>query len=227
MKDPSTGGRAYGRTRWRRFGVLMAPALGVVTLLVYLVASGAIAVSFAVSGVPFTLSATQLAGTHFVQYATVDPTTNSAAGALLPAGSSQNLGGTQYDATTVTVLGSATITGLDQVVCGPLPGPLSALGNLKVELTSPGTVSASGLAVDAPLLTGSGTATFNNINIGEDLASSLSSQGLPSVTGAAGQFSQSADSVTINGVNQLAIGTSAGSFTLNGIHLAATFVSSC
>jgi len=36
----------------------------------YIGASGAIAVSFAISGVPFTLNAANMSGNHFVQYAT-------------------------------------------------------------------------------------------------------------------------------------------------------------
>ena len=83
MKDPTTGRRAYGRTRWRRFGILLAPAFTAVAVMMYLVASGVIAVSFAISGIPFTLNAANLSGNGFVQYATVDPTTNTTRGALV------------------------------------------------------------------------------------------------------------------------------------------------
>lgn len=232
MKDPSTGARLYGRTRWRRFLLLMTPAVGIVTIVMFLVATGVIAVSFAISGIPFSLNASELKGTNFVQYATIDQTTNSGAGGLVNAASpgSSNIGtdGKAYDAATVTVLGTASLTDLDQVICAPIPAPLSALFDtahsyLKVELKAAtgGTidtssaVSATNLTVDAPLLQ-AGTAAFTNINIGEDLGAAL---GGPNN----GQFSQAASAVDIHGIQQLAIGTSAGTFTLPNLGLAATF----
>lgn len=233
MKDPSTGVRAFGRTKWRRFLLLMTPGFGIVAVLMFLVATGVIAVSFTISGIPFKLNASELKGTNFVQYATVDPTTNNTAGGLVNAVSpnSSVLGsdGNAYDAATVTVLGGASLTDLDQVICAPIPSPLSALLNssdnyLKVELKA-GTggtidtstaVSATNLTVDAPLLTASGSAVFTNINIGQDLGNALHGSNN-------GQFSQAADTVDIHGLSQLAIATSAGTFTLPGLGLAATF----
>ena len=169
MKDPTTGRRAYGRTRWRRFGILLAPAFTAVAVMMYLVATGVIAVGFAISGIPFTLSASNLSGDNFVQYATVDPTTNAPASGLVEAaspGSTKVSSGTAYDAVTVTVLSS----GNDH---RPRPGDLRSDSCaaqrprvLKVELSSGGTVTASQLVADAPLLLASGTATFTNMNIG-------------------------------------------------------------
>lgn len=66
MKDP-TGKRVQGRTRWRRFLVLFGPAMTLVTVMVFMVANGLLAVSFEVSGVPFKLTADQLSGTGFTQ----------------------------------------------------------------------------------------------------------------------------------------------------------------
>jgi hypothetical protein len=223
MKDPTTGRRAYGRTRWRRFGILLAPAFTAVAVMMYLVATGVIAVGFAISGIPFTLSASNLSGDNFVQYATVDPTTNAAASGLVEAaspGSTKVASGAAYDAVTVTVLSSATITGLDQVICAPIPAPLNGLGSLKVELSSGGTVTASQLVVDAPLLLASGTATFTNMNIGQDAGQALGGTNN-------GAFSQAASHVSIDGLRQVAIGTSAGTFSLAGLKLNATFVGSC
>lgn len=222
MKHP-TGIPMYGRTRWRRFMIVLGPAFGVVGLLVYLVATGVIAVSFAMSGIPFKLSASNLSGTNFVQYATVDPVTNTAAQTGIPSNATANVGGTRYDAATVTVLGTASITDLHQTVCAPIPGPLGAvLGNLLVTLDAGGggtPATASNLVVDAPLLTAT-DATFSNINIGQDLGNALGGANN-------GSFSQAASSVSINGLNQVAVGTSAGTFVLNGLSLGASFTATC
>ena len=215
--------------------LLLTPAFSIVVVLMFLVATGVIAVSFSISGIPFKLSASELKGTNFVQYATVDPTTNtSGAGSLVNAaspGSSQvGADGKTYDAATVTVLGSASLTDLDQVICAPIPGGNLLFGSndyLKVELkagtggtiNTSSSVMATGLTVDAPLLNASGGAVFTNINIGEDAGTALG-------IGANGSFSQAADAVDIHGLTQIAIGTSAGTFTLPSLNLAATFATS-
>ena len=125
MKDPTTGRRAFGRTRWRRFGILLAPAFTAVAVMMYLVAAGVIAVSFSFSGIPFTLNADNMSGNGFVQYATVIPTTNtptqSRTAALVnelsPGSSITGPGPATYDASTVTVLHDGTIKNLDQTIC--------------------------------------------------------------------------------------------------------------
>ena len=225
MKDP-TGNPVYGKTRWRRFMIVLGPAFGVVALLMYLVATGVIAVSFAISGIPFKLSASTLSVTGFVQYATVDPVTNSSSGPLLPAGSSQTGSDSKlYDAATVTVLATASIADLHQTVCAPIPAPLSLLlsdKNLLVTIDAGGggnPATASNLVVDSPLETAT-DASFTNINIGQDLGNALGGANN-------GSFAQAAQSVNITGLNQLAIGTSAGTFDLKGLSLSATFVSAC
>jgi Family of unknown function (DUF6230) len=237
MKDPTTGRRAYGRTRWRRFGILLAPAFTAVAVMMYMVATGAIAVSFAISGIPFTLNAANLSGNGFVQYATVDTTTNTDAGALVngvvKAGTGNpsavsSIGGA--DAATVTVLHDGTIADLDQTICVPLPGGVPAyalLVELKAGQSAGSPVSFSTLVADAPLLTAT-DATFTNIDIGRDAQNAISHYVPASgITGADGLFSQSADSVSIDGLTQVSIGTSASSFTVPGLNLSATFVGSC
>ena len=232
MKDPTTGRRAFGRTRWRRFGILLAPAFTAVAVMMYLVAAGVIAVSFSFSGIPFTLNADNMSGNGFVQYATVVPTSNTptqGAGGLvnkMSPGSSLNAGPTTYDASTVTVLHDGTIKNLDQTIC--VPSPVG--GNLLVELKAGagGTlVSFSTLVADAPLMTAT-NATFTNISIGADAQQALNhyvpAAGLPD---ASGLFSQAANSVSIDGLRQVAIGTTASTFTVPGLSLAATFVGTC
>jgi len=207
MRDP-----VVGKTRWRRFSILFAPGLAVVGLMVYGVMTGVVAVSFAISGMPFKLSATNLSGTGFVQYATVDPVTS--ASSQIPAAS---VSGNNV-ADTVTVLGSAQLTGLHQTVCAPLP--TGGVVVVTIDAGGGGTpASATNLVVDAPLLTAS-DATFTNINIGEDLGTAT---GHP----ANGMFSQTATAVSINGLHQLAMSTSAGTFVLTGLTLSATFAATC
>jgi Family of unknown function (DUF6230) len=205
------GNPEIGKTRWRRFTILFAPALAVVGLMVYGVLTGVVAVSFAISGMPFKLSASNMSGNGFVQYATVDPVTNAS---TLPSASTAG----NNVADTVTVLGTAQISNLHQTVCAGLPGG----GNLLVTIDAGGggnPATASNLVVDAPLLTAS-DATFTNINIGEDLGSA-------SGGAANGLFSQTATHVSINNLNQLAVSTSAGTFTLTGLTLSSTFVATC
>lgn len=221
MEALSSGG--FGRTRWRRVGILLLPGLALVAVMVVLIARGALAVNVAFSGIPFTLSADSLTGTSFVQYAEPDAVTNGAAASLLlPAGSTAAGSDSKtYVADTVTSISNASINNLDQVICAPLPIPLVGK-SLKVEIKAGGSgtnATASSLVVNAPSMTAD-SATFNKIQIGADAGQAFGG-------GANGVFSQKADSVALNGLHQVAINTTADSFTLPGLSLGATFVSSC
>ena len=207
MDNPVTG-----KTRWRRFTILFAPALAAIALMVYGVMSGVVAVSFAMSGLPFKLSASNMSGDGFVQYAFVDPVTNPDGQIPSASVSGKNV------ADTVTVLQTASISNLHQTVCGTLPTG----GALLVTIDAGGSgnpATATGLVVNAPLMTAT-DATFTNINIGEDAGTALGGS-------ANGGFSQAASHVSINGLHQLAVGTTAGTFVLTGLNLSATFVASC
>jgi uncharacterized protein DUF6230 len=67
VKDPQ-GNLVQGRTRWRRFAALMIPATALAGAIVFGMANGAIAASFAVSGQTFKVSASKLDGEGFRQY---------------------------------------------------------------------------------------------------------------------------------------------------------------
>lgn len=218
-----------GRTRWRRFTAATTIVTVMAAGLIYLTATGAIAVSLQISGIPFKLSASNLSGDNFVQYATVHAVSNANSGALLqmagvPADASQKYGSDVYDAATVTVLGKASIENLHQTVCAPIPG-MGFLPKNKLLVTIDGgrsagePVTATNMVVDAPLMT-AGSATFTNILIGQDLGKALGGS-------TNGNFAQQADHVSINDLNQVAIGTSAGEFKLTGLGLSATFVATC
>lgn len=179
-----------GRVRWRRFAAIMVPTTAVAGAIVFGMANGAIAASFAVSGQTFKVSASKLEGTGFKQYG----------------GMVKDKDGNEYPVA-VSEIDSAKLYNLCQSVRVPgLPVVLT------INAGGGGTpATAQGLLIDMTEL--SGNATFQNIQIGRD-ASDLS--GNPHHKGA---FGQDADSVVITDLKQVARSTSAGTFTLNGLHL--------
>jgi hypothetical protein len=185
-------GGAAGRTRWRRFAAFTVPAAAVAGFLVFGMANGAIAASFAVSGQQFKVAADRLEGDGFVQYGGVvrqkDGTTHPVA---------------------VSGIASAELTNLCQSV--KVPGmpivlTINAGGNGKA-------ATADNLLLDVTRL--EGDATFTHIEIGRD-ASTLDKG---KSTGPEGSFGQQADHVTITDLRQVAWSTTAGTFTLNGLRM--------
>lgn len=181
-----------GRTRWRRFAALMVPSVAVAGAVLFGMANGAIAASFAVSGQTFKVSATKLEGRGFVQYG----------GLAKENGAAQDP--TKAHPVAVSGIASAELHDLCQSVKVP---------NMPVVLTinaggggSPAT--ATDLLIDMESL--EGDATFENIKIGRDAGD---------LGGQAGAFGQSADKVVITDLKQVARSTSAGVFTLNGLKL--------
>jgi Family of unknown function (DUF6230) len=195
----SRGTAAPGRVRWRRFAVIFIPAAGVTALLLGLTANGALASSFSISGQQFQVSADSLTGTGFQQFGTVDYTA-----------------GKTPIVVAESEIGSATITNLCQSVVTDIP----VLGDYTLKITAGGggnsPVTASSLIIDANQLSGS-TATFNNINIGQDASTLNDVSNVP--LGAAGSFGQQATGISITNLEQTAYSTSAGTFTLPGFSL--------
>ncbi len=197
---PTSGSaRPPGRVRWRRFALIFVPAIGVTGLLLGLTAEGALASSFSISGQQFQVSADSLTGTGFQQFGTVDEEV-----------------GNKPVAVAESEIGSAHITNLCQSVVANFP---LGLGTYTLRITA-GTgstpVSASSLIIDANQLSGS-TATFDNINIGQDASTLNAVPGVPD--GAAGTFGQQASGISITDLRQTAYSTSAGTFTLPGFSL--------
>jgi len=209
-----------GRTRWRRFLMVMAPAYVAVAGIVYLVLTGSVAVTFAISGTPFTVTADRLESTGvdgngqaFYQFGEINFQGDGTAVAQIE-----------------SVVPSAQLTNLCQsVTVFPLTLRITAGGS--------GTpVSAGNLVVDVSSLD-AGSATFDNINIGQDLheftnpalrfpvsrGDENGGSGGPNVRTdqvPQGWFGQTATHVTITGLRQTANATSAASFTLPNLHLA-------
>jgi uncharacterized protein DUF6230 len=212
VKD-AQGNLVLGRTRWRRFAAVLAPAVAAAGLMVAGIANGAVPLSFAVSGSTFKVSADTLDGTGFVQYGGF---------ASQPGGRTINLGGgvtipdpsdtVHNHPIAVSGIKSATLTNLCQSVL--VPGtPFSLV--IRAGRSAGNPVTAADLMIGMTSLTGN--ATFGNIAIGQD-ASTLTggpdiAKGLP--TG----FGQQAESVHIDHLQQIAWSTSAGTFTLNGLDM--------
>jgi Family of unknown function (DUF6230) len=192
--SPPTGPR-QGRVRWRRFAAIMAPSLAALGAIFVLAAEGALGVSFAISGQPFTVTASQLKGTGFEQFGSID----------------QDASGNQHPVI-VSAIGSATLSNLCQSVAFP------GVGHLRITAGGGGNpASASNLVVDAQAL--SGDASFSNINIGQDPTTFNEIQGFHAPSFTKGTFGQQADTVTINNLNETALATTAGTFTLPGLSL--------
>jgi hypothetical protein len=183
-----------GRTRWRRFAALLVPATAVAGAIVFGIATGAIAASFAVSGQTFKISASELQGTGFVQYG----------------GVAEEVDGTKHPVA-VTGIRNAKLFDLCQSVKAP--------GAPVVIITNAGgggrPATATDLMLDAEVL--EGDARFTNIQINRD-ASTLEG-GPDNAKGPRGAFGQQADTVTITNLRQVARSTQAGTFNLTGLKL--------
>jgi Family of unknown function (DUF6230) len=189
----------------------MVPTVVVVGALGAGIASGAVPVSFAVSGSSFTVTADKLTGTNFVQYGAVVTGVNKS-------------DPTQTHLVAESGISNAQLTNLCQSVAVP------GVNGVYLRLTAgdKGTpASATNLIIDMSQLNGT-QATFTNINIGQD-ASTLNDGTTDTVgqqtivrdgsNGAAGGFGQRADLVEIDGLRQTAWATSAGTFTLPNLSL--------
>jgi hypothetical protein len=199
VKD-SGGNQLLGRTSWRRFAIVMVPALAAVGGLLWGIAAGAFPSQFTVSGQQFKVSADELRGEGFRQFPGWD---TDAQGNNIPVARS--------------VIDEAELDNLCQSVAIPdsvidllFPGIDEIV--LRIEAGGGGEpATADNLVIGLDDL--SGDATFTNIQIGND-AGAIS--GEPLLTG---QFGQRADRVVIEDLRQTAYSTSAGTFTLNGLHL--------
>ena len=209
----------FGRTRWRRVWFVLVPALAIVAAILALIAKGLIAVSFALSGTPFTVTANSVVsngvdsnGVGFYQFGVADFT-----------------GGGSPTPVAENIIPSATLTNLCQSVS---VGPLT----LRITAGTGATpVTATNLIIDATSLS-AGTATFTNINIGQDMGTYANpaltqpvARGTgPNVTTGAvptGTFGQVASAVSLGTVHQTALGTQASTFSLPNLSL--SFAGAC
>jgi len=188
--------RDLTRSRTGRVALATVPVAAVASLLLTGVAQGAVPVSFSVSGSQFQISASQLEGTGFSQYAGVTNDT---------AGGEHNVA--------IANITSATLVDLCQSVVSETP-----LGKVGVLITAGGggsPASASDLQIGMTGL--QGDSSFGNIRIGVD-ASTVNT----SAKGTAGDFAQDADTISIANLKQTAWSTQASVFTLTGMKLELT-----
>jgi hypothetical protein len=177
--------------------LLAAIPVGVAaTLVMGGVANGAVPVSFDVSGSQFQISASQLTGTGFSQYAGVTNDTN----------------GKQH-AVAIANINSASLADLCQSVVTDTP-----LGKVGLLITAGGggkPATATNLQIGMTDL--KGDTSFSNIRIGVD-ASKVNT----AAKGSPGDFAQDADTIKIDGLQQTAWSTQASVFTLTGMHVQLT-----
>lgn len=186
----------FGRVRWRRFTIVLVPAIFLAVLLLMLTAQSVLAVSLNISGTPFTVTARLLQGRGFEQFGILDHSAIE-----LP-------GHGHQIALAATAIRSATISHLCQVVNIGGVSMIITAGNGRTP------VSVRNLVVYADRF--SGDASFENLTLGQD-ASTLHE--VPGLRGPAGAFSLHATTVTISNLRQHAFATTASSFTLPGFRL--------
>ena len=188
-----------GRTRWKRFAVVMVPGAAATAAIGIALSQGALAASFSVSGQQFKVSADKLEGTGFAQYGSLD----SYQGGAHPVA--------------VSAFNNATITNLCQSVVIPVP----VFGDVSLKLKAGGggrAVEASDIYIDLDQLTAD--ATFTNIDIG--VAVDSVSKGPKPPKGEQylpGSFAQQSDKALLTNVQQTAWATNAGTFKLSGLNL--------
>lgn len=188
--------RKLTTTHAGRIVLAAVPVAVVATVMMGGVAQGAVPVSFAISGSQFQISSSQLEGTGFSQYAGV---ANDTAG--------------KPHQVAIANIKSASLSDLCQSVVTDTP-----LGKVGLLITAGGggkPATASDLQIGMTDL--KGDSSFGNIRIGVD-ASTVNT----SARGAAGDFAQDADTVSIKNLQQTAWSTQASVFTLTDMHLKLT-----
>ncbi|MFC5661483.1 DUF6230 family protein [Kitasatospora misakiensis] len=195
---PESPAQARGRVRLKRTALMAVPAVVAGAVLMTLTAQGVLAAQFAISGMPFVVTADSLDGVGFEQFGSLDhmiegsPNSGDTGGQVLVA---------------VSAIKEASLTKLCQSV------DLGGI-NLLIKAGDAGTpVTATDLTTDSDLL--SGDAEFKNIEIGGD-ASTYTKAG---VQGLPGVFGQQADTVKIRNLRQHNYATTAGAFKLPNLRL--------
>lgn len=188
---------AIGNVAWRRYLLILVPALAVAGLTVAYAGQGSLAASFAISGTEFKLTADSLDGTGFVSYSAVDTSTDGKHTAVTPAG-----------------FASAELHNLCQSVVSHSP-----FGDITMRLTAgkSTSVKATNMVVDFTQL--AGDITFKGYAGGLD-ASHLT--GGPT-TGGKGQWGQQARTVHIENLRQNTLSTTAATFVLSGLSIKTSF----
>lgn len=188
-----------GRTRWGRTAVVAVPALGAIGAMTVAMAQGLLAATFAVSGVPMTISSDTMNGTGFA--------------------------GTVYEAAgqgvTYVGISQAQLNGL----CAAVSPTVPVIGQVTLKITAgdadPNTneLSANDLLLDAKSLTGDGE--FGGLKLG--VASSAMDVGPAEVRKGATDFGLQAGTAKVDNLDASALSAQvAGQFTLTNLNLGVT-----
>ncbi|MFI9273346.1 DUF6230 family protein [Kitasatospora sp. NPDC052896] len=190
----------FGRTRWKRFAVILLPSLAATAVLAAGVAQNVLAASFLISGEEFKLSADELHGEGFSLYGTVDLTREHV---QVPVA--------------VTGFESATIHGLCQSAVFPIP----VLGPYTLRLTGgrrPAT--AKGFFIDSKRLAAD-QASSHRLDIGVAAGSLTSGEVSPGDRDSRffnpNSLAQQASSINLTNVRVTAVAVSAGSLDVPGL----------
>ncbi|MEU3527297.1 DUF6230 family protein [Streptomyces sp. NPDC038707] len=199
-----------GGTRWKRFAVVMVPSVAATAAIGVALAQGALAASFSVSGQSFKVTAQSLHGTGFSQYGAIDE------GYTLTGGKASH-----------PVAVSAFETARIQKMCQSVVTPVPIIGDVTLRLEAGDSpdekkqVHAKNLYIDVEDL--QADATFNGLDIGvagRDLKGArIKDAEIQNKQANPFGFAQQADSVDLTGVRQTAWATTAGTFTLSGLHM--------
>ncbi|MCH6162008.1 DUF6230 family protein [Streptomyces marispadix] len=188
-------GRPPGRTSWRKSAAVAVPGVLAVGAMAVMMAQGAMAATFAVSGTDFKVSSGELRSRGLASYIDVD---RSVDGKRHPVSLLA-----MNDVTLSTICQSTRV----KTPLGPVVFRLQAGGDA-------GPVTASRLVIDGDELTGD--SRFGSAQIGRD-ASSLDS--VPGVHGKAGGFGLQVRDVEVSGVKSRAWTATGGDFKLKGMKI--------
>ncbi|MDI3405226.1 DUF6230 family protein [Streptomyces cavernicola] len=199
MTEERNGGRvaaqSEGRVVWKKAALVGAPGVAALAVLGVLMAQGAMAASFAVSGSNFKVGSGKLSSSGLASYVDVD---SSGDGKKHPV--------------SLLALQDVTLTDICQSTQVKTP-----IGTMVFRLTAggdAGAVTADRLVIDADDLTGD--ARFGSAQIGRD-ASTLDA--VPDAQGKPGQFGLQVQDVNVSGVQSRAWSAMGGNFKLKGLRI--------
>ncbi|MFI5983029.1 DUF6230 family protein [Streptomyces sp. NPDC098789] len=184
-----------GRVNWKKTAVAALPAFVAVGAMAMVMAQGALAASFAVSGTSFQVSSSNLSSKGLSSYVQTDRSVDGKGHPVALLG-----------------IGEATLTDICQSASVDTP-----VGKVVFKLTAggpAGNVTANNLIIDGEDL--SGDARFGTAQIGRD-ASTLDQ--VPGVKGEAGKFGLQAGDIEVAGVRSHAWSATGGDFRLKGLKL--------
>ncbi|MDH6143317.1 MULTISPECIES: DUF6230 family protein [Kitasatospora] len=216
--------KTYGKTRWKRFALVMVPSIAATAGIGISIAQSTLAASFAVSGQQFKVTVNHLRGSNFAQFGSVDVQADGK--------TAHPVAVSAFDKATLHDMCQSVVTDLGplgkwtlQLHAGGAPEQNPTDDQNSYDPSSdPTQIQASNLLIDMTDL--NADATFHSINIGQDASTlpgsaaqgykDIKGGGLP--TGAMG-FAQSAPKAELHNVQQTAWATSAGTFKLPGLKL--------